>query len=243
MAEPRATDTRIGPRWAQVRVADAPLAGDVELQWLDAALAGEAQAVIWAGERSLVAPTSYRRHAALDDVGRSFARQGWPLRLRRSGGGLVPQGPGVLNLTLIYPCDGTPGLMADAVYRHLCEVLAAALATLGIDARPRAVEGSFCDGRYNLAVGQRKIAGTAQYWRRSGDRQAVLAHALLLVDADVDMLTDVANRFEAALGSERRYRPDALTTVERERPAVADHNASPQTLHRQWVQALMAALG
>jgi hypothetical protein len=44
----------------------------------------------------------------------------------------------------------------------------------------------------------------------------VLAHALLLVDADVDQLSARANAFEAALGSARRYRADALTTVARE---------------------------
>ena len=223
-------------------VPDTPIVGDVELQWLAAALDGEARAVIWAGVPAFVAPISYRRHASLDEVGRTFAARGWPLRLRRSGGGLVPQGPGVLNLTLAYPCDGAPGLMADAVYRHLCELLARALSTLGIEASPRTVEGSFCDGRYNLAVGDRKIAGTAQYWRRAGDRHAVLAHALLLVDADIERLTEVANQFESTLQSERRYRADALTTVAREQPCTDDDNASPQALQQQVVRALVAAI-
>jgi hypothetical protein len=234
--------TGIRPRWAQVLVADAPLDGDIELQWLEGALDGEARAVVWTGATALVAPTSYRRHASLADAARAFEGAGWPLRLRRSGGGLVPQGPGILNLTLAYPCDCAPGSMADAVYRHLCNVLARALSSLGIKAEPRTVEGSFCDGRYNLAVGARKIAGTAQYWRRTGDRHAVLAHALLLVDADVEMLTETANRFEAALHSERRYRADALTTVARERPDAGDDNASAPALQHRVVQALIAAV-
>jgi lipoate-protein ligase A len=238
-AEVAQAGTGIRPRWTQVLVADAPLDGEVELQWLAAALDGEARAVLWFGARGLVAPTSYRRHASLADAARAFEAEGWPLRLRRSGGGLVPQGPGVLNLTLAYPCDAAPGLMADAVYHHLCDVLARALRTLNIQARPRMVEGSFCDGRYNLAVGERKIAGTAQYWRRAGDRHAVLAHALLLVDADIDMLTNLANRFEAALRSERRYRADALTSVARERH---HHDESPQALQQRVIQALVAAL-
>jgi lipoate-protein ligase A len=234
--------TGIRPRWTQVLVPDAPLDGEVELQWLAAALDGEARAVLWFGAQGLVAPTSYRRHTSLADAARAFEAEGWPLRLRRSGGGLVPQGPGILNLTLAYPCDRAPGSMADEVYRHLCDGLARALATLGIEASPRTVEGSFCDGRYNLAVGARKIAGTAQYWRRAGERHAVLAHALLLMDADIEMLTETANRFEAALHSERRYRADALTSVARERRHAQDHNESPQALQQRVTQALLAAL-
>ena len=186
--------------------------GDVELQWLDDALAGRPRAVLWQGVQGLSAPRSYRRHARLDEVRREFAARGWPVELRRSGGGVVPQGPGLLNLSLASRADARPAAF-EHVYAHLCDVLARALAGLGIDARPRRVEGSFCDGRYNLAVGERKIAGTAQYWRRAGAAQAVLAHALLLVDADVALLTAQANAFEAALGSERRYRMDAHTTV------------------------------
>jgi lipoate-protein ligase A len=241
-AELAEAGTGIRPRWTQVLVPDAPLDGEVELQWLAAALDGEARAVLWFGAQGLVAPTSYRRHASLADAARAFEAEGWPLRLRRSGGGLVPQGQGLLNLTLAYPCEGAPALMADAVYRHLCNLLAHALSTLGIEANPRTVEGSFCDGRYNLAVGSRKIAGTAQYWRRAGDRHAVLAHALLLVDTDIEMLTDIANRFEAALRSERRYRADALTSVAREQPHAGNDNASAQALRQRLVQALVAAI-
>ena len=77
--------------------------------------------------------------------------------------------------------------------------------------------GSFCDGRFNLAVcaqGRlRKIAGSAQYWRRGNGRQAVLAHALLLIDADPALLSAQANRFETALGSGRHYDAKALTSV------------------------------
>jgi lipoate-protein ligase A len=191
-----------------------PVEGEVEPGWLDDALAGgRPRTVLWQGTQGLVAPMSYRRHAALDAVRESFARAGWPVRLRRSGGGVVPQGRGLLNLTLVRLIDGAPGELAARVYEHLCDVLAQALTSLGIEAKPRAVEGSFCDGRFNLAAGARKIAGTAQYWRRGGGRQAVLAHALLLVEADVVRLTERANAFEAALGSGRRYRAEVLTTV------------------------------
>lgn len=187
------------------------------MAWLDAALEGQATAALWTGETALVAPLSYRRHALLDTACAASAERGWSVRLRRSGGGVVPQGPGVLNVTLAYPCAGTAGDLAEPVYAHLCQLLAKALARQGIAALATSVQGSFCDGRFNLAVNQqgtaRKIAGTAQYWRRAGGRQAVLAHALLLVDADPAHLSAQANQFEDALASGRHYDADALTSV------------------------------
>jgi len=205
---------------AAVEVLPGPVEGELELQWLETALEGQSRRVIWHDRESLVVPGSYRRFPQLDAASRQFATMGWPVRVRRSGGGLVPQGPGILNVTLALPVDGDgasgPGPAAEGVYRDLCTALAEALSVLGIEARTQPVAGSFCDGRFNLAVRGRKIAGTAQYWRRRGGRQAVLAHALLLVDVDPAVVTDIANRFEAAIGSERRYLAEASTSVVRE---------------------------
>jgi lipoate-protein ligase A len=225
----------------QVETLDEPSSHVGELAWLDDALNGRPRAVLWEGRRGLVAPLSYHRHARLDAVCAEFAAQGWNVELRRSGGGIVPQGPGILNLSLALPIHGPPGGLAERVYVQLCGVLARALARLGIDARPRAVDGSFCDGRFNLAVGERKIAGAAQYWRRAGGRQAVLAHALLLVDVDPTELAARANAFEAALGGELDYRADKLTTVARECGTLAG-NASPGDLSLRLRELLAAEL-
>lgn len=212
-----ADESCIRPRRMQLFLPAEPVAGELELEWLELALDGRATAALWVGQTGLVAPLSYRKHAGLDAVCAASAERGWPVRLRRSGGGVVPQGAGILNLSLAYPCATAPGDAAEAVYADLCAVLATALADLGIAASAQAVQGSFCDGRFNLAVaadaGPRKIAGTAQYWRRRGDRHAVLAHALIIVDADPAALSAEANRFEAALGSGKVYAANALTSV------------------------------
>ncbi len=193
--------------------------GELEMQWLEQALEGQATAALWTGRPGWVAPSSYRRHVKLDEVCAASREQGWPVRMRRSGGGVVPQGSGILNLSLAYPCRGAPGEMAEPVYAHLCGLLTRALARLDIECKVRAVQGSFCDGRFNLAVmhhgSVQKIAGAAQYWRRASGRQAVLAHALLLVDADPVLLSAQANRFEAALDSGRQYDASAMTSVAR----------------------------
>ncbi|OLL31095.1 hypothetical protein BTH42_12825 [Burkholderia sp. SRS-W-2-2016] len=205
-----------------------PLAAEMEL--LSLAAAGRCVAHLWEAPLSLVVPRSYRRFAEFERARAEFAARGCPVYLRMSGGGLVPQGPGILNLSLAYPLRGTVGDRSETVYRHLCAILADALGTLGLQTHWQTVEGSFCDGRFNLAWGPpddaRKIAGTAQYWRRVEAASAVmsaagavaplhvvLAHAVLLVSADPQEINRRANEFEDAIGSGRRYLAERVVSV------------------------------
>ncbi|HYN61429.1 MAG TPA: lipoate--protein ligase [Rubrivivax sp.] len=203
------------PVFGFVTVHERPLADGIaaEAEWMaSAAATGSAAAHLWRGESALVVPRS------------CTTVPGWPaaarahrVLVRASGGGVVPQGPGLLNLSLVWraDADGTAGAPSgtEAIYRALCDALAGALARLGIAAAPQAVQGSFCDGRFNLAVAGRKLVGTAQSWRRVAGMPVVLAHAVIVVDADPQALTEAANAFERDLGSGRRYRAEALTSV------------------------------
>lgn len=204
------------PVFGFVSVHCRPLADGIaaEAEWMaTAASTGRAAAHLWRGEPGLVVPRN------------CTTLPGWPaaarahrVLVRASGGGVVPQGPGLLNLSLVWRADadsdagGAPS-GTEAIYRALCDELAGALARLGIAAAPQAVAGSFCDGRFNLAVAGRKLAGTAQSWRRLAGQPVVLAHAVIVVDADPQILTRAANAFECDLGSGRRYRAEALTSV------------------------------
>ena len=173
-----------------------------------AAAHGCALAHLWEGAPGFVVPRSYERLPRFAAARDRWAATGLPVQVRASGGGLVPQGPGVLNLTLAWSADTIAALDIGAIYQALCAELAAALARLGITASAQAVEGSFCDGRYNLAVDGRKIVGTAQSWRRIAGRQVVLAHAVIVVDADPQTLTSEANAFEREIESGRQARAD-----------------------------------
>lgn len=171
-------------------------------------------AAVWEPTPSLVVPGSYRRHAGFDAACARSTAQGWPVIVRRSGGGLVPQGPGMLNLSMAWRTCAAMGEMMTPVYKGLCELLQEVIEPFGIDTDCQAVSGSFCDGRYNLAWGGRKVAGTAQYWHRlNAQEHVVLAHAVLLVEADVITLTAQANAFESLLGTDTRYQRSALTTL------------------------------
>lgn len=62
------------------------------------ASAGEAVAQLWQAPQGLVVPGSYRQFTDLPAVSAHFAARGWPVWLRRSGGGLVPQGRALSTL-------------------------------------------------------------------------------------------------------------------------------------------------
>ena len=88
-----------------------------------ACAAGDAVGACLGGARSLVC-RAVISVTPLDDARAEFARRGCPVWLRLSGGGLVPQGPGVLNLSLAYPVHAPMGALSETVYVHLCEILA-----------------------------------------------------------------------------------------------------------------------
>lgn len=204
------------PRFDRVSWHPAPLPDGIEreAQWAEQAAAGAAPAAnLWCGTPGFVAPRHEAHRAGWAAAAAASAACGWPLQLRHSGGGLVPQGPGILNLSLVWRADVPQPI--EAIYRALCDRIAAALARLDIAADTQAVEGSFCDGRYNLASAGRKLVGTAQAWRRIAAVPVVLAHALVFVAADFEALVARANAFETASGGARRYRAETMTSVER----------------------------
>jgi lipoate-protein ligase A len=229
------------PVFGFVTVHEAPLVEGIarEHEWLQAAAShGRPVAHLWRGAPGFVVPRSYERRPCWDQARAASAADGWPVQVRASGGGLVPQGPGLWNLTLAWPAPGAEPRDTEAIYRAVTDELAAALARLGVVARAQAVEGSFCDGRYNLAAGGRKLVGTAQAWRRVDGRPVVLAHAAIVVTADPVVLTAAANRFEASSGGERRCRSDALTSVARAWCAAHGADEPPPDFERQVVRVL-----
>ncbi|CAG2148000.1 hypothetical protein LMG19282_03270 [Cupriavidus campinensis] len=232
-----------------------PLQGELAL--LDHAALRGPVAQLWEAPLSLVIPRSYLRQPGIEAARADFAARGCPVWLRMSGGGLVPQGPGILNVSLAYAVPKGAATWMEPVYIHLCDVLADGLRQLGVETHWQAVEGSFCDGRYNLAWGPgggmsvlaRKIAGTAQYWRRApaaaqsadGQRHLVLAHAILLVSADPVEINARANAFEDAIGSGRHYDPAKVVSVREAAGIEDDPQLAPQLTVRV-AEAIRAAI-
>lgn len=204
------------PRFATLEHHAMPLADGVasERAWAQAVAAGSGpQAHLWQGRPGWAVPASYARAPGWAGWQARCAQAGTPVHVRSSGGGLVPQGPGLWNLSLLWRTAQSEPAQADAVYQALCALLERSLAAMGVAASPQPVEGSFCDGRYNLAADGRKLVGTAQAWRRVDGVPVVLAHAVIVLDADPAQLTAATNAFEEGLGQARRYREGALTSV------------------------------
>ena len=173
---------------------------------------------VWRTYQALIVPshaanaTNFRM-ACLD-----MSLRGWPVHVRDTGGDVTPQSPGVINATAAFVVRRTIDLSIEATYRQFCEPLVAFLRTLGIDAYLSSVPGAFCDGAFNIVVGGRKLAGTAQRWRLTHTHDgvpavAVLAHAAILADPDIELSIEATNRFYRLCGEAREVDPERHTSL------------------------------
>lgn len=180
-----------------------------EAALLEEVVAGrrEKGCLVWATKPCLIAPRSYLRRETFADARRKMKEIGWPVYLRPTGGDVTPQGAGTLNVSTVFRVGKEEGRNLEDIYRWLCDPLISWVKSLGKQASYGSVNQSFCDGRFNVAVDGRKLAGTAQRWRAcsSGDGDwAVLAHAIVLVDAAIEDGVAAVNRFYGYCGMEDR---------------------------------------
>lgn len=164
---------------------------------------------IWQNQTCLVAT---HRHAGMDgfeDACVASADAGWPVHVRSTGGTVVPHGPGILNVSVLHTVET---LDIDAGYQGLLDVISPALEQLGISHTWGCKDRSFCDGKFNLLIEDRKAAGTAARFKR-GPVNRWLAHASLLVSCDMDACLRAVSNFEAALGQSPDYDPAAHINI------------------------------
>ncbi len=187
---------------AAIERGDGQAAIEADARRLDALLAGETRARglrLWTNSQCLV---TTRRFAALPGFAAAAARsanRGWPVHVRASGGTTVVHRAGILNVSRCEDWDCGEGDIS-ARFRSFCEGLASALAALGFAARLGNVARSYCDGRFNIVVGERKVAGTASLVRSTGGRVGLLAHASIWVSGDLDADIAAIANFEDMLG-------------------------------------------
>lgn len=209
---------------AETGSADQCLAVDEQL--LDQVKRGERGPCIriWRNRQCLVATVKESRMPNFEKSSQALADDSWPVLVRRTGGSCVPHGPGVINLSLIYPIPEGQRWQLEDSYQLLCLPLQQLLQDYGLKAETGAVEGSFCDGRYNLQVDNRKLVGTAQRWRpasqapeaETGAKKsagAILAHACLLTDLDLLTATEQINRLYRDCENTEQFIPEACATL------------------------------
>ena len=195
---------------------DEPVSREIEAEWSNRIGLGEldAIAIIWSGRNELVQPLSYKKYSKLDDAEALASSYGFATRFRQSGGGLVPQGDGILNLSLIWKTKSNISEISNDIYLHLGSIIKKTFSQFGVETFYQEVPRAFCDGRFNLAAIHndqvKKIVGTAQYWKKYNETYVVLAHALILINVNNNKLCDLLNKYEEKLGSDKSYSPDAI---------------------------------
>ena len=156
---------------------------------------------IWSMPQGLVVPKSARTNPDFDAAQKAMADLGWPVDIRQTGGDLTPQAPGMINISYVFAQPWSDAISIDATYKALCAPIISYLKEKhGIDAYCSAVDGAFCDGKFNIVVEGQKIAGTAQKWRHFKNETgqkciAVLGHVALLGQLPLDQMIKAANQF------------------------------------------------
>lgn len=167
---------------------------------------------VWITDQCLIAPAGMDQKPGFRRAAEELRSAGWPVFVRNTGGDVTPQGPGALNISIVFALPDGISPTIEGGFDVLCAPIFKALAALGHEGCYASVAGSFCDGAYNVVVGDRKIAGTAQRWRRlrsTPDRHAVFAHAVLLFDADLSAGVRAVNRLRRACGRTDQVRLNA----------------------------------
>lgn len=182
---------------------------------------------LWVNQPCLVTTRRLANHPRFEEARRLSAENGWPVHVRASGGTTVVHRPGILNVSLLRRKMGGPLKVAD-YYAPLTDLLCAAFDAMDVKAFVGSRHGSYCDGAFNVLLGDRKIAGTSCRVIRGEGMIAYLAHAVVWVEGDV--LQDIAaiRRFEAALGLAVDYAPGRHVTLE---AALGDRRALEMSKH------------
>lgn len=169
--------------------------------------------LVWRSEPALLVSRTETRLPHFENAVADMRAAGWPVVLRKSGGGACPVGPGTVQVSMIDPV--LPLTTINCRYAVLAELLQAMLRRYRVFARTGLVAGAYCPGAYDLAVAGRKIAGMSQHWfrNRCAVRCAVTAASINVGEAPHEIACAV-NQFYHEAGSELRCDADALTNVQ-----------------------------
>ena len=158
------------------------------------------QVGLWASVApGIVCPRRFERTNGFAAACKALSAQGWPVLLRTTEGGAVPQGAGVVNLALSY--NAPARFTIEDGYRLLIGALQEGLRSTQITVSPDATPGSFCNGGWNLSIKGKKFIGTTERWRPDASKgPRVLAHALILTEETFQPGTDAVSEFHRNFG-------------------------------------------
>jgi len=161
----------------------------------------------WTQSRCLVTTPAFARRR---EFKRASAHSPWPVAVRRSGGATIFHEPGVLCVTLF---EQLVSANIERAYSGICSLIVNGLRELGVQAEVGPLPSAPCDGRFNILLDGRKLAGTAARISPAGNRVVVMAHAALLVEGDCRAGVEAVAAFENALGLDAAYPSGCMTTL------------------------------
>lgn len=167
---------------------------------------------LWENVSCLVTTRAISRNPKFQYAAEDSAARGWPVFVRKSGGTTVIHRPGILNFSIVqnyddeYPTveQGFAGLLA--ILQNACD-------KFGISSHIGPVRGSYCDGKYNLCVNDKKMAGTATRIIVKNRSRLVVSHAAITVDGNICSDLQRIEDFERELGITSRYYSASHTTL------------------------------
>ncbi|MFO1467692.1 MAG: hypothetical protein U1F35_14835 [Steroidobacteraceae bacterium] len=165
---------------------------------------------LWQPRQGLAVTLLEAGHAHFAVAAAQATAAGFPVEVRRSGGGCVALGPGMLVISHLY-C--TPYNDIDRGYRRFAAKLVAAASRLKIRIGVGQVQRSYCDGRFDLRWRSFKVGGIAQRRRVGSRRTRAWVQGVLSVEAGSSGYPVQVQSFYRALGSERDADPGVCATL------------------------------
>ncbi len=101
----------------------------------------------------------------------------------------------------------------DESYKEFTQLLVRGLERLGIEAATGSVSGSYCDGRFNICVSGRKLAGTASRIVRREGKAIHLCHGSLTVYGSPRKDSSLVSHFESGLGIDQCIDPTSHVSL------------------------------
>lgn len=169
--------------------------------------------VFWQQPRSLIVPRRWKNRPGVEYAAAEAEAAGWPVLFRSSGGACVFHGDNVLCVTRILSVP--PGtVQAPELYRAFAGDLGKTARQLGVGGcRTGQAPLAPCDGRFNLLVGDRKLAGLAMRRRLHGGMETLLVHACLWLSGPLRPALEAIETFERGIGLPSEYPSSACISL------------------------------
>lgn len=169
---------------------------------------------IWENNNCLVTTKRMARQQGFAMASERSRVSGWPVYIRSTGGSTVVHRPGILNVSLATISPHQICRPFDS-YEELLKVVINGLSRLGVKADVGFVAQSYCNGRFNIHVDNRKIAGTASRIVRRGGKPIYLCHCSITVYGPIFRDVKLVNEFEAKLVRDRECNLDRHNSLDR----------------------------